>query len=390
MQDNPRPPKSDDIASAWVGGGIVGGIILLGVILMVVDPVSQTDFGRWVGANNGVDASAVIRNYGLVIAGVIAVSIAIWRARTADRNTQIAKEAHDREVGKMDFDRFQRGAVGLGSDTLTARVAAIITLEDLARDEIETFGTKISDLLMTFVKARSDEVIEESKPTSDTELDINPFTELSSYRKRSTIIKTQEDIVQAVKSLAATDLEMVGPSLIFQGTVLGGTALGYIDFSNARFVLSHMQVFLGIHMSYRNTTFENNNMFFFSLESSTLTEATFTSCDLTKAIFYDVDCTGATFKGCGLVEASFGDSNLTDTNIVDCDISDAKFIGCRFENSNFKNCRARANNRPFGIPMMLRNEIKLFDTNADDIFGSSISEQEAIGWAKAEQLYPQV
>ena len=89
--------------------------------------------------------STTIRNLALVIGGIIATVLAIWRSIVAERQADIAQQSSLNE-------RYQRGAEMLGSDVLTVRLGGIYALQGLAEDHSEQYHVQVMRLFSTFVR----------------------------------------------------------------------------------------------------------------------------------------------------------------------------------------------------------------------------------------------
>ena len=89
--------------------------------------------------------SATVRNVGLVIGGVVAVLLALWRSRVAERQADTAQR------GLLN-ERYQKGAEMLGSPTLSVRLGGIYALQSLAQEHPEQYHVQIMRLFCAFVR----------------------------------------------------------------------------------------------------------------------------------------------------------------------------------------------------------------------------------------------
>ena len=103
--------------------------------------------------------STIIRNFGLVIATIIALWFARRRILVADR--QVATAQHS-----LLNERHQKGAEMLGSEVLAVRLGGIYALAGLAREESENYHTKIMRLLCSFVRNPAGKPVEAPLPTN--------------------------------------------------------------------------------------------------------------------------------------------------------------------------------------------------------------------------------
>lgn len=121
-------------------------------------------------SENALNISEIIRNYGLVVAGIIGLMFAWWRADVADSDNIIAQENSEISNRQMKLseaghntDRFQKGAEMLGDARLSVRQAGIFTLQELAKSDPENHYTMVQNTLCAFIRDRSDEQREKAK-----------------------------------------------------------------------------------------------------------------------------------------------------------------------------------------------------------------------------------
>ena len=101
--------------------------------------------------------SAIIRNFGLVIAAGIALPLAIWRSIVA------ARQATTAQRGLLN-ERYQKGAEMLGSEGLSVRLGGIYTLARLAREHPGDYHMQIMSLLCAFVRNPAGKPVEAPLP----------------------------------------------------------------------------------------------------------------------------------------------------------------------------------------------------------------------------------
>ena len=104
------------------------GVVLIGSIL-------SWRFWDKLGGN-AESFSTTLRDVALVIGGVAAILLALWRSRVSERQTAIAQRQnetaqHQAEIARNSLlnERYQRGAEMLGSEILSARLGGIYALQ---------------------------------------------------------------------------------------------------------------------------------------------------------------------------------------------------------------------------------------------------------------------
>ena len=112
---------------------------------------SLVNFWDWlqieqVGEAGGRESgSTTVRNIGLVVAGVVALPLALWRSWVAQRQADTA------EQGLLN-ERYQRGAEMLGSDVLAVRLGGIYALQRLAEEHPQQYHIQIMRLFCAVIR----------------------------------------------------------------------------------------------------------------------------------------------------------------------------------------------------------------------------------------------
>ena len=122
----------------------------------------SNDVWNWLGAAPNEEArqetnSTTLRNIGLVVAGLIALPLAVWRSIVAQRQADTAQQG-------LRNDRYQKGAEMLGNDVLSVRLGGIYALQSLAEEHPKQYHVQILRLFCAFAR----------RPTKDPNLKIEP------------------------------------------------------------------------------------------------------------------------------------------------------------------------------------------------------------------------
>ena len=119
----------------WVAGIVI--ILILGGLL---------SWGFWDELGNDNESlSTTIRNVGLLVGGVAAALLAVWRSVVAERQADTAQQS-------LLNERYGRGAEMLGSDVLSARLGGIYSLQRLASEHPHKYHIQIMQLFCAFVR----------------------------------------------------------------------------------------------------------------------------------------------------------------------------------------------------------------------------------------------
>ena len=115
----------------------IGAVLIVGVYLSSV---------FWEDLRGHRDSpSTTVRNVGLVIGGIVAILLAVWRSRVAERQAATSQQ------GLLN-ERYQKGAEMLGSNVLSVRLGGIYALERLATENPEQYHVQIIKLFCAYVR----------------------------------------------------------------------------------------------------------------------------------------------------------------------------------------------------------------------------------------------
>lgn len=101
-----------------------------------------------------IEWSEVIRNYAIVIGGVLGVGLAIWRGIAADRQSRASRSQADTARRAHTTEVFKDAVEQLNSGRLEIRLGAIFTLRQISEDFSE-FRHYVVQLLTAYVKGRT-------------------------------------------------------------------------------------------------------------------------------------------------------------------------------------------------------------------------------------------
>ena len=133
-----RPPESGEF---W---------ITLSVAVMVVEVLLVVVLWDWLAKDES--GSATIRNIGLVIAGSLAIPLAIWRAVVAAKQASSAQRQTTTGQQGLLNERYQKAAEMLGNENLFVRLGGVYTLQALIEEYPEQYYVSCMRLLCAFVR----------------------------------------------------------------------------------------------------------------------------------------------------------------------------------------------------------------------------------------------
>ena len=114
------------------------------VLILLIGSVLSYWHWDWL-TSPGESGSTTIRNIALVLAGFVALILALWRGAIGGRQAVAAKQA------VLD-GRYQRGIEMLASDSLSARLGGIYSLRNLAENQPEQYHLQVMRVLCAFVR----------------------------------------------------------------------------------------------------------------------------------------------------------------------------------------------------------------------------------------------
>ena len=129
----------------WVGVSVVS-VVSLGVVLSI-------EHWNWLQGGTGpTNNAAAVRNIALVVGGIVAILIALWRSLVAERQATAA--TRQAEIGERTYlnERYRQAASMLGDSEVVVRLGGIVALERLAEDHHDEFRHETFKLLLEFIR----------------------------------------------------------------------------------------------------------------------------------------------------------------------------------------------------------------------------------------------
>ena len=143
---------SETVARAF--GFAEGRLGPLTLLVLAVFGLLAIVFRDWLqtGPEGLESGSTTLRNLSLVIAALIALPLAVWRSKVAERQADAAqRQVETAEQGLLN-ERYQRGAEMLGSEVLTVRLGGIYALQHLAEEKPDQYHIQIMQLFCAFAR----------------------------------------------------------------------------------------------------------------------------------------------------------------------------------------------------------------------------------------------
>ena len=125
--------------------------VTLSVVLLATEVALSVCFWWWLTSDKE-SVSITIRNVGLVMAGTVALPMAIWRGLVANHQASAAQQQAETAQKSLLNARYERGAEMLGNNVPSVRLGGIYALERLASEYPEEYHLEVMKLFCTFVR----------------------------------------------------------------------------------------------------------------------------------------------------------------------------------------------------------------------------------------------
>ena len=274
----------------WVGV-LVAGLISLGVYLSIA---------HWSWLQSGTDQSsnsAVVRNIALVIGGLVAIVVAVWRSLVAGRQARVSHR------GLLN-ERYQKGAEMLGNGVLSVRLGGIYALRSLAEEHPQPYGVQILRLFCAFVRDPKNVTPSAAEVPADIQAAMDAVVE---YDRRK-IAWTP-----SLLNLFGADLRYLN----LEGANLEGGYMPLANLEKANLARADL----------RNATLKSANLSEAGLFSADLSDADLTNAKLMGASLSTADLSDANLRQADLTEAELWAANLWAVNLMRANLSGANLSG---------------------------------------------------------------
>ena len=263
-------------------------------------------FWEWLGA--GESASSTIRNVGLVVAGLIALPLALWRSLVSDRQSRTAQES-------LLNERYQKGAEMLGNEVLSVRLGGIYALQRLAEERPEQYHVQIMRLFCAFARHPTQDYRLESE-----QIEFHPDNQLG-------LRQDLEAVILAIESRPKSRVELENGenfTLDLRGIVLPGIQFLNADLSNAMLHQSELP----------RAIFDKTDLTHAILDFADLSEATFNWVIFRRTRLFFADQSGASFVNTDSSLSDFYNASLSNANLASANLSKANFQNAIIQNAN--------------------------------------------------------
>ncbi|MCY3957411.1 MAG: pentapeptide repeat-containing protein [Chloroflexi bacterium] len=308
-------------------------ITVISVLILTALLILAIIFREWLqtGPQGDLESgSTTIRNLGLVIGGIVAAVLAVWRSRVAERQASAAHQQAVTAQRSLLNERYQRGAEMLGSDVLSVRLGGIYALDRLAAEQPDNYHIQVMQLFCAFARRphhqHGDKPLDPQDLKSDYRLgkDQSGAPNLIPIAEYSRAIFPSLDIQAVMEAICSRDE-------LRRNTEL--TANFKVDLSESD--LSRLAL-VRIPPNLAHATMWAINLTGAHLPSANLQSAVLSNAALSGANLLRADLSGANLRNSDLSGTVLSTANLTGAVLIKADLSKAKVIGADFAGAVLK------------------------------------------------------
>ena len=344
----------------WICGATA--ILLLGIYLA---------WEFW-GELNATDPSATIRNISITLGAPIAIVLAVWRSRVAERQAETNEH-------RLSNDRYMKSSEMLGSNVLSVRLGGIYALKVLAEDQPEYHVQNVG-LLCAFVRHPTQHM----ETTENRKDDLHAKIETESPPVRVDVQAAMEAIGFRSGEAIALERES-GFKLSFEGATLRRLVLRRSSLSGAIFVAADLSNARLEGADLSETIFWDADLSNARLGGANLSKAWFHGAphkgslaqvghemnlaliNLNRTVSGNVNLSNAWLNGANLREAHLDGANLSQSDLQDADLSGASLsrinlFGARIDGANLSHV--------IGLRQEQLDEARVFTDNPPNLKGA--------------------
>ena len=265
------------------------------------------------GTGGSVESnSTTLRNYGFLIAGIIALILAVWRSSISERQAGISQIQANIAQESQRFDSYQRAAEMLGSTTLTTRLGGIYALHQLANNHPQEYHLQVIELFCAYVKNPPTQ----GKTASELQEDF------------PSLRKDVQAVMTAIGNRTATGRQL--ERALYLHLDLRGADLTNVDLDSANLEYTDLSRAILENANLYGTSFKHSYLRDAIFSRATSEDATFQNAGMTRAQMDHMDILTTDFSGAALYEVDFLDTEFYDVNFTRASLRDANLSGARF------------------------------------------------------------
>lgn len=276
----------------------------------------------WLRIGGAESNGEALRNVSLVLGALVALVLAVWRSRVAERQSDAARRQADTAQRSLTYERIQKGVEMIGSPVLAVRLGGIYALDHLAQEYPSEHHVQVMHVLCAFVRnpfhdhgASQADVRDALKAIGGRNGDRIRIEKASKYVPDLSYanLRNLEIIAMNFSSgnfkgadLSGSDIMMSNLSsanlddAILRGAQMYGTNLERADMDRAD--LSAVE---GAVANFTNASLRSANLSYANMQGAEFRHATLQGADLTGTVFIEggLEANGLTQKQIDLAKA---------------------------------------------------------------------------------------
>ena len=309
----------------WVAA--ISGVLVIGILL---------SWRYWDKlADDTESLSTTVRNLGLIIGGIVAMLLAVWRSIVAERQADTAQQS-------LLNERFERGAEMLGSSVLSVRLGGLYALERLDAEHPEQYHLRITKLFCAFVRHPAvDRETDSSTNLTEPGTDIQAVMDAIGRRgERALKLESLENYMPDMRRVQLYRASIGTANLsktLLSWACMKGAALEEANLSEA--ILNQADLtgatlggtkLMGasLHRAILQSAvfwFLPGPLRFISYQDA-LSQGSVLTANLSEARLDHSDLSGASLQGSDLSGADLSDAKLSGANLSDANLSNATLV----------------------------------------------------------------
>ena len=265
--------------------------------------------------------STIVRNLALVIGGMIAMLLAVWRSRIAERQSLASQHQADTAQQSLLNERYERGAEMLGSEVLSVRMGGIFALQRLALEHSAQYHIQVIRLLCAFVRNPAGTVEtpknERGRRYPRLRDDVQAAMSAISYRSENCLEleSNASDFRLDLYGANLLSVELSGANLRgadLTNAILEGASLTSADLSHANLSgVNLCRVHLADAKMRRANLLGAPNLSWIMAQDADFSESTIGSADFSHAYLTHANLTGANVSATEFTQANLFNTNLS-------------------------------------------------------------------------------
>lgn len=282
----------------------------VGQVIALTAAVLAAGFGLawwrwdWLQSGGAESNGETLRNVSLVLGALVALLLAVWRSRVAERQSDAARRQADTAQRSLTYERIQKGVEMIGSPVLAVRLGGIYALDHLAQEYPSEHHVQVMHVLCAFVR-------NPPHAPGAPQPDVQDAVKAIGGRKDRIQIEKASDYV---------------PDLPYAN--LRGLKMGWLDFSGCNFEGADLSDAALIGSILRDAHLYKATLQGATLDGADLEKATLISADLSgveSAVF--ANFTEALLRSANLSYAKMQGANFRYARLEGADLTGTAFIG---------------------------------------------------------------